>query len=820
MRAKLTPKRRGERIYATWSSGDRHASVDLSSGNLVATGSISSWYGVRATLPIAGNQHYWETLYTFAGGTDLSAGIELLTASLSVRLGSAAGGTAGPDKLGDFWRDGIKILDLASLSTGVIIRHWLDADAGIYRLAIGGGAWQSATANPSNSYAVWYPGAALFGAASCAANFGQAAFAFPVPAGVRAGVYEDPIEPISIYVSSHAVNTGSMDDPPDQHYEARISGDVDVDIEREGSCWVWGNQTRSSRGELTLVLDKLVSWWRDLLWRDAAVVIDRGVRTVDGDVWSEWTRCRVEKADDGTSQRLVLTLTDELAQLDRPAQDQLYPETQGNPQLIHRAKPMCLGQPMYVSGAQLSILTTGPTAFTYDVHDAPVLAIDTVFDRGDAFDYPADWTYMPARTGFQLTFEPDGKVTSHPRGAMRRIETLIDDVNGGAFADWESGLYDDDPVGWFVIGELGKLTRVGPGTGDGARFVATVLDEVVLRKAVVVPGEWYELHVEITDVTTGFLTAGTDAERSLTIDAVGTYVLTFQAAPDSTEFAIGGSGCDVTLGRVHLYHVRLIEYLPDVLHYLLVTRGGLDYDSIDWTSIDALNAATHRPRRVAYFGAPNLQALLRLTLDGWTGWAHTARSGLVTFGRVEAPTGIASIRLGKHNLIGPPRRLFDEAPGLTTRLAGKRNYSPHSDSDIYSTATPGEVAELKEEFLVVRSGLPASVSRGAQMTIVSSQQKHADAAAPKETLLQESEDIQPEASRVCSLWREPPDMWECDAVLSATEADDGEPGDEFFLQWDDIDSLKQGRYGRARRVRSSFFSNVVRLLLWFPPEDM
>ncbi|HSX62240.1 MAG TPA: hypothetical protein VLF18_18815 [Tahibacter sp.] len=818
MRAKLMPRRRGERVYATWSPADRHGSIGLSSGNLLASGVVSSWQGIRATLPIASDQHYWETLYTFGGATDVAAGIELLTAPLNVRLGSTSGQTAGPDKLGDFWRDGIKILDLASLTTGVVIRHWLDADAGVYRIAIGSGAWQTVTANPSNTYAVWYPAAALFGNASVTANFGQLGFMYAVPPGVRAGVYTVPVETISLYVSSHAVNTAIGDDPPEQPYQARIAADSDVDIEREGSCWVWGGQTRSSRGELTLVLDRAVSWWRDLLWRDATVVIDRGFRTPAGDTWSEWTRCRVEKANDGMPQRLVLTLTDELARLDRPMQDELYPETIGNPQMIHRAKPVALGRPQYVEGAQLSVVTTGPTAYTYDLHDRALFSIDAIFDKGQVHSYPADWQYMPARTGFQLTFAPDGKTTCHPRGAMRRIETLIDDSNGGTFGDWVSGSYDDDPLGWVVSGEGGPNNRVGPGVGDALQFVSTVL-EVTIGKGVLVEGEWYELHVDVVDVTDGALYAGSDVDRPVLIDQVGAYVYTFQADVGSTQFVLGGTACDVTIRSVALYHVRLIEYLPDWLHYLFVTRGGIDFDSIDWTSIDALNAATHRPRRLAHFGTPNIQALVRLTLDGWTGSAFAKRSGLVSVGRLEPPTGNATIRLGKHNLISPPRRVYDEARGFTTRLAGKRNYTPHSDSDIYSTATPAEIAELKAVFLIERSGLPASVSLATSTAVVDEQRKYADGAEPKETLLQESADIQAEASRAVSLCRGSPDFFECDAILSASEADDAEPFQEVFLQWDDIEELQAGRYGRARRVRSSFWANVVRLLVWFPDED-
>lgn len=816
MRARLTPLRRSERIFATWSTTDRHGSITVSGGNLIATGTIGSWAALRATLAIGGGQYYWETLSAFGAGTDVLPGIALAAAALNAKLGTVGGATGGPDKLGDFWRDGIKILDLASPATGAIVRHWLDADAGIYRVAIEDGVWNVATANPSNTYAVWYPAAGVLSGASCTANFGQQPFAYPVPRGARPGVYEQPVTPVSIYVSSDKYGSSDIDDPPNQPYAARIAGDSDVDIEREASCWVWGGQSRASRGDLVLITDPSVAWWASLIWRDAEVVIDRGLRTPAGDTWSEWTHCRVEKhAENG--RRLVLTLTDELARLDRPLQDSLYPENQGNQQLVHRARPVCFGRPMYMQGAQLTTLTAGPNAYTYEISDAPIQGIDGIFDRGNPFVYGDDWEYLPNRRGFRLLFKPDNPVTCNPRGAMRKMETLIDSANGGDFTAWTSGAYDTNPEGWFTVGEDNKgRCYVSPGAGSSAVLISDGSAEISIAKGALSPGEWYELHVDVVDVTSGVLTVGTDVDRPITLDAVGSFVHVFEAGEGATLCVIGGTDCHVTIGRVRLYRVTLIQYIEDWLHELLYVRGGVPYERIDWDAIDELAVADGRNRRLAFTGDINLQALLRLTLDSWCGAIFVRRSGQISVTRIDAPAGVASVRLGPHNLVGMPRRSLDEASGLTTRLAGRRNYSPHDSSDIFSTATPDVIAELTAEFLVVRSGLPTSVKHEVDAAVVGQQLRQAIAAEPKEVLLQDADDIQAEASRVCTLWRGSAVFWEVDVVLSAAAADDLEPGDEVWLQYPGIDGLDAGQFMRVRRVRSSFFSGVVRLLLWDP----
>lgn len=164
--------------------------------------------------------------------------------------------------------------------------------------------------------------------------------------------------------------------------------------------------------------------------------------------------------------------------------------------------------------------------------------------------------------------------------------------------------------------------------------------------------------------------------------------------------------------------------------------------------------------------------------------------------------------LSKHNVVGGVSISDDLAKGLSLRIAGRRNHSVHSDSDLVSVISPALRAELTTEMTCVRTGAPAISAAP-----VSAAYAQAVGAPAKATLLQDAADIQAEANRVATLWRVKRQFYTLTALLTADRADQLEPGNVVRLVWPRY-GLQSGKNLLVVGVRTRFFSRRVDLKLW------
>ncbi len=263
------------------------------------------------------------------------------------------------------------------------------------------------------------------------------------------------------------------------------------------------------------------------------------------------------------------------------------------------------------------------------------------------------------------------------------------------------------------------------------------------------------------------------------------------------------------VGPVETVGGNVIERLQPLLTYLhsraLVQNPGLP--PINAESVAAL-AAGDNFRLAAYITEPkSFLSLIEDVLAGWYGWVVCNRAGEYLFGRVGEPSQTPVLTLSDKNIKGEVSVTTDLAKGLSLRIAGRRNHSPHGDSDLVSSVTEALRSTLKAEFGCVRTGSPAPTAVPVSLAYV-----QAIAAPAKATMLQDDGDIQTCANRGASYWRQTRKFYELSALLTASAADALEPGQTVRLVWPRY-GLSAGRNMLVMGVRSRFFSRLVDIKL-------
>ena len=283
-------------VFGTWdlTSITPAGKIALSNSNLTAlySGATTGTAGVRGSIIMQAGQWYWETRaegtttvnYTWTG---------IVRADKSIIAAGPDGACIAHSGDGRFVFRSLQTANVGQTPSSQRIAHWLDLDAGIYRVSKGG-AWQVAASGLAAG-AGWYPVMlgqfAGFGWSLCTGAplsiFAPLQWAPPD----SAQLYQAAPPPVrtTIYLGSEGFNTLPTDTPASTHYMGRLVGgpDGDVEIEREGGCWAWGNQTVSKRGRFVIAnTDGQLDNWSDYIWRDAPAVAYSGY---DGDARGAFT---------------------------------------------------------------------------------------------------------------------------------------------------------------------------------------------------------------------------------------------------------------------------------------------------------------------------------------------------------------------------------------------------------------------------------------------------------------------------------------------------------------------------------------------------
>lgn len=789
----------GARTYTTWNPS--HGAVvlgyvTLSGGNLTATGTGSvSFAFCLASQGMSAGVTYWETTHTFSSGTGYVLAAGIAQSGFNVKLGSNTTSASGPGQDGNCYYNNSATVDAGTVTTGTVVRHRLDMDQGKYDVAIGAGAWFTVVTGLTGT---WYAAACFTGTSqSIVANFGASAFTYAVPSGAVPGIYTTGASTANpLYIASERVFTSPTATPANTFYLPRILRSSQIRMKTRAGCWVWGSSVEIGFGRISIANpDGALNGWADLIFRGVTADLRYGTaaQVLDPSTCPVFALVRVDRIE-YTPTTVELVLTDKLADLEKALQYGSYDSTTPVVTLRDQPKPVSLGNPVNVDPVLFD-----STNRRYDVSDIAPRSIDEVTDKGNPFVPVTDWQYD--NYGFKLTTTPVGKIAATVKGNTLPVSVILNE----AFTSWSSGV----PTGWTEQSNGNAINDVYESPTGMARFVKDTSnsspDVYIVKNVGHTTGKIYLLEYQVNAAASGQVRIEAGAlTQVVTAAGYGAAVFAGDSGTGTIKMkAIWQFGADITFDWVKVSEVRLIEYLPDWLTELCVTRGGLLSTDLDSTSINALDAKAHYA--LAYFtrSQVNIRDVIKMTMDSFTGWLLQDQLGNLIVGRLEPPSDTPVLSLTEYDTKDDWIRTTDVARGLSSRMGGVRNWTTHGDSDFATSVSGDNREKLKALYQAVRSALG----------VVGSLYAQADKGAVQGTLLRNAADVQAEVSRVVTLYRDTRRLYTGTALLDQSTALALKHGDTVNLTLPSLD-LAAGKNLLVVGKEVDFWSQRVGLELW------
>lgn len=528
-------------------------------------------------------------------------------------------------------------------------------------------------------------------------------------------------------------------------------------------------------------------------------------------------------------QTVRLITGDVRALLDVPLQDSLYASGDGAAALIGRPRPIAIGKPL-----NCPIVLVDDVDYLYDVHDRDGFEVDIVRDSGavlalgtdpgDGYKIATD----PGIHGIELLQQPIGRVVADIDCTSASAVPVI----GAAEGDFDTDLTD-----WTVT----TITS-GGGTASATWSAGVALLEA--DKSAVGSGIAAEARMTFPDT----LTAGQRYDYSLAYDVTITgdatlqaqfvpdsgaagehvsfgYVLATGAGTISGTFTAPAAGklriraAAASLGEIsaEIDTVRLDQVtaggdVADVIE-LLLARAGIGVDQVDADSLSALRTA--RPWAVSYWadGAERIRDVLERVLASVYGWTFTDAQGRIAFAYLQPPeTGDSVLDLTEVELAGEIEVEPDHAPGLSTTVAGARNWYRYGPGELADIIDDAERALLTADFRIrCESTDPVGVELRRRSGARVSDQSESGIA----TLLDEETDIQAAADYLADLYPEgePRRFYRVPVFLSRDDAATLASGSKITLTCERF-GCESGRPLRFLQIDGRVGDDIAWLRCW------
>lgn len=647
-------------------------------------------------------------------------------------------------------------------------------------------------------------------------NFGQRAFEYPVPDGARAGLYSESTAPELVRIATETFVTASTDTPADTTYDGRLSESFDVTAKRSVRQWTWGRSGGESKPADIEILNGDGKY--DVLLSDGyrdqpavGKVLERGRPFAEA--ITICTNIVDQVVADGEN-LIRVRQRDKLSKLDVPLQRRLFlPSVSDN--AANTPVPITLG----------TARNTDPVLYdeenlAYRLNDQPLNSIIVVRDKGDPLlpgevgspTIEGDWLYTDRMDGFILQESPLGKVTADVSSTGGSGIDPTPDVLTGVgdpfvwsapttLTGWGDVSYNvtDGSGGQHKVQEPAsggiQLSRALAGDASVTAY-AGVLNELT-------PGQLYRYRISIREFVAGSssvtlnISAGKvgASTRYAQLRGVGAFTGTFLAESDDIYLTLSFDTFDKTV-QVNSFSVETITAvdpesyddpvagitLPDFAEEIIERRAL--FESAEWSRLSAelvdvagYDCGIYQRNEITCRGA------LDLILDAYAGWYFQDAEGVIRFGQLFDPATDSAETVAfftQDDVIGDIQVELDRAPGLSTSIACRRNWSPYNDSDFvddFDDVPANLRARFRRTFQYVRSS-SANLAETYQ---------HARQAAPVETLIDDPEDAQAEIDRVCALYTQQRQFVRFTiGVLD---------GSEFTIEPGDVVSITYPRFG-------------------------
>jgi hypothetical protein len=608
-------------------------------------------------------------------------------------------------------------------------------------------------------------------------------------------------------------------------HDARLVGDIAYS--RSVSCVLWGERRGASGlGNVELInTDGAL----DPLLVDAQADASIAVYVVDQDqpmsAATQIASAVVTGIEARGEQTARVVAGDIMARLEIPLQSSLYETGEGAATIVGRPKPIAIGNPL-----SCPVVLVNEVDYEYDCHDSDAFDIVTVRDMGFPLDLgtlPGDGYRIadPPRTGIELLQTPIGRVVADVSATSFASESIIGAAEGDFAADildWTASTTGDATAAWDGAGAA-ELTA------DGTSAVARA--QLVFPTALVA-GQTYTASADV-DLTTVTGTPGYAGVQVFfrpsslnpanyisiglrTTAGAQSFAATF-VAPEAGELVIecvasSGATCEALIDNVRLDRVGSGGDVADVVE-LLLARAGIGAEQIDADSIAALRTA--RPWAVSYWAdsAERVGDVLQRVLDSVYGWMFVDRLGRISVGYLKPPeVGTPELEITTTELAGEIEIEPDLAPGLSTTVAGSRNWYKYGEGELADAISDADRALLTADYRIRRTAAdPVGIElRDRAGAAVSSESDTGIA-----TLLDDATDIQAAADYLADLYPAglPRRFYKVPVFLSRTEAATLNPGDLITLTYDRF-GCDAGRDLRVIGVEGRAGDDLVNLRCW------
>lgn len=715
------------RTWATFATAGLGPSLELEQGGSIVAAStiVDSARTARGTQIETSVNRYAEFVVwgeddlVEAGAPLAAVGVCTSAHSASARIGATADSTALHLHDGTIRRNGSTLATIASVGKGQVIgirvrpgplQMLVYVDGELQAtVAITGSGWTfAASVGAQEPY-----GLRVF------VNTGGRPFEHAAPPA--AGWYTEAAAPAPIRVADSDWRSASTDAPAGEAYESRVARGARLQLRRRVHFWPWGREQGNDRGGGQIALANGDGRFDSILdddVRDQVVQIrahDPAFPLASAVVRASGIVDDVRATDDD---QIVIRVRDALTLLDRPLQRRLFlPSVDGVP---NEVLPTALGACRNVE----------PVLYDADdrlfrISDGALSRIGVVRDRGDVLLNPTDWEVTADSTGVQLATLPVGKLTADVSSTGDYGVAGPDAIGGiGAPFVWDGstlvGWNNSTSNGSQTLGALCYVLPVPGRTGIQMTLTSGGTDQEqtrIGRSAALTIGQSYTYRVTIRSTTHPIELRSTIIPVGFahaTFSAPGTYTGTFVAAGTSLIVSFAQSlslAKDCEIAEVSVRATALIgtEVLDGMslegIAEAMIERLG-ELPSTAWMRADAQAIQAARNWRVGYFTRQPaiIGDALREVLDTYLAGLTTDREGRIRMVMMRDP-GLADdaeivLEIDRNNLARAPVPSVDNAPGLTTQVGVRRNWTRFTEAD-FVTDYAEVPAALRRQFMAV-----------------------------------------------------------------------------------------------------------------------
>lgn len=494
--------------------------------------------------------------------------------------------------------------------------------------------------------------------------------------------------------------------------------------------------------------------------------------------------------------KLVVKLRGNETMLDRAMQSVLYDTVTGagNTSIIGNPLPIVIGKTL-----QVEAINTGTVSLAYQGSDS-LVTIDTVYSGGSIANGPMESPddYAVTDTGFVMLNNPSARITADMHTPFTPFTEIASNFH--LPSAWSGSTLNI----WSVTDGGGSHSRV---VDVGIRIVNSLSGEYPRLDASLNGSGWYFAIGEIADIQSGGImvdfggSAATEFRRQGRFACVGkidtSSNVSVRALPDS----------DVTIRFLHIIKFDSGETYArddDVLKNAFI-RAGMRITGGAGVADVVVESISGYSMGVYVSEADTCADVIQKILDSMSAYLFTDNLGTIRFGRYARPSGTPIVSISKLNMTRYPKRFTDPAPGLSTRVAGARNWSPYAENELAGITFPNR-PPFMSEYRHVKSGATASTINRAYT--------HAVSASPIETVLTEESDIEAEASRLCAIAQDKHPVWDIEFALSSV-ADIASIRPNGIVKLDDeLFEDSNGKIAKIVEVEGQFGNNIYRIVTW------